>query len=514
MADVINNSDNMCTDELDLRVIEIDNNPVMTSGPETPRTIDVLSSLNRQDAGESESYNYEIGQNTDMNTEIKPSEDNSDLQTQSTILNIGHSENVDTTETDTNKNLESNPDLGKSENFEEKETLQENTDMRISYTSLQYNFENACQITGAWKEFRNKDNMFMKGCKWSPDGTCILTNSEDNVLRVFDLPRELHCQEIWDKDTRLPEMEPALKVQEGGIIYDYSWYPLMTSWNPLSCCFVSTSKDSPIHLWDAFTGKLRCTYRAYNVVDEIESANSLTFSPSGEKLYCGFKNFIRVFNTNYPGRECTIRNLKRQFPTQKQTGIISCISVNPALPNIYAAGSYSRSIGVYSEPHGTLLCLLLGHTGGITHIQFSPDGTKLLSGGRKDSEIICWDIRNPGNILFTVKREVATNQRIYFDITSDSQYFVSGNTNGKVNIWDTSQITEATTPEPVLAPCSVIHAHDDCVNGVSLHQQYPILATTSGQRHVTCLESESDSSSENLHCDTSLKLWWVGKTTT
>lgn len=27
---------------------------------------------------------------------------------------------------------------------------------------------------------------------------------------------------------------------------------------------VSTSKDSPIHLWDAFTGELRCTYRAYN----------------------------------------------------------------------------------------------------------------------------------------------------------------------------------------------------------------------------------------------------------
>ena len=84
-------------------------------------------------------------------------------------------------------------------------------------------------------------------------------------------------------------------------------------------------------------------------------------------------------------------------------------------------------VGVYSEPHGTLLCLLLGHQGGITHLQFSPDGTKLLSGGRKDSEIICWDIRNPGSVLFTVKREVATNQRIYFDISPDSRYFVSGN---------------------------------------------------------------------------------------
>lgn len=82
--------------------------------------------------------------------------------------------------------------------------------------------------------------------------------------------------------------------------------------------------------------------------------------------------------------------------------------------------------GVYSEPNGTLLCLLLGHSGGITHLQFSPDGTKLLSGGRKDSEIICWDMRNPGTVLFSVQRNVTTNQRMYFDITPDSRHLVSG----------------------------------------------------------------------------------------
>jgi WD40 repeat protein len=69
----------------------------------------------------------------------------------------------------------------------------------------------------------------------SPDGTCILTNSDDNVLRVFDLPADLHCQESWNKGRKLPELEPALRVVEGGLVYDYCWYPLMSSWNPLSC---------------------------------------------------------------------------------------------------------------------------------------------------------------------------------------------------------------------------------------------------------------------------------------
>ncbi|GBB96214.1 hypothetical protein RclHR1_02700016 [Rhizophagus clarus] len=30
---------------------------------------------------------------------------------------------------------------------------------------------------------------FFKNAKWSPDGSCILTSTNDNVLRIFDLPR-------------------------------------------------------------------------------------------------------------------------------------------------------------------------------------------------------------------------------------------------------------------------------------------------------------------------------------
>lgn len=34
----------------------------------------------------------------------------------------------------------------------------------------------------------------------------------------------------------------------------------------------------------------------------------------------------------------------------------------------------------------------------------------------QDPEIICWDIRYPGNQLFVMYRYVQTNQRMYFDI--------------------------------------------------------------------------------------------------
>ena len=74
----------------------------------------------------------------------------------------------------------------------------------------------------------------MTHCR-SRDGTCILKNSDDNMLQIFDLPPDLHCQESWQKGRMLPELQPALCVIEGGLVYDYCWYPLMSSWNPLSC---------------------------------------------------------------------------------------------------------------------------------------------------------------------------------------------------------------------------------------------------------------------------------------
>lgn len=43
------------------------------------------------------------------------------------------------------------------------------------------------------------------------------------------------------------------------------------------------------------------------------------------------------------------------------------------------------SVGIYSEPAGEAAFLLDGQTGGVTHLLFSSDGTRLISGGRKVS---------------------------------------------------------------------------------------------------------------------------------
>ena len=52
---------------------------------------------------------------------------------------------------------------------------------------------------------------------------------------------------------------------------------------------------------------------------------------------------------------------------------------------------------------------------------FSKDGSVLYTGARKDGEIIGWDLRQPGKVLFTAEREVATNQVEAFGSKVDVQ---------------------------------------------------------------------------------------------
>ncbi|KAL1779595.1 telomerase Cajal body protein 1 [Sigmodon hispidus] len=369
-------------------------------------------------------------------------------------------------------------------------------------------------LSGSWSQFSTRSENFLKGCKWAPDGSCILTNSADNILRIYNLPAELYSE---DEQVEYEEMVPVLRMVEGDTIYDYCWYSLMSSAQPDTSYVASSSKENPIHIWDAFTGELRASFRAYNHLDELTAAHSLCFSPDGSQLFCGFNRTVRVFSTARPGRDCEVRTTFAK--KQGQSGIISCIAFSPSQP-LYACGSYGRTVGLYAWDDGSPLALLGGHQGGVTHLCFHPNGNLFFSGARKDAELLCWDIRQPGLLLWSLSREVTTNQRIYFDVDPSGQFLVSGSTNGTVSVWDISGAISDSKLDPVVT----FLPQKDCTNGTavssSLHPSLPLLATASGQRvFPEPINSEDEGEPEldlpllslgHAHPEWRLQLWWCG----
>lgn len=359
-------------------------------------------------------------------------------------------------------------------------------------TCIQYNWSRAPKpLCVATKEYQPTDlyENFTKGCQWSPDGTCLLVPSEDLRIRIYELPRELYSGQFSSNFIQT-DFKPALTVKEGGLIYDVCWYPFMNSWEPITCCFLSTSRESPVHLWDAFTGELRATYQPYNQVDEIEASLSVQFVNSGREIWCGFKNAVRTFDTDRPGRQTSTIQFKHDFPNM--IGLVSCIRENPIMPGLIALGTYSKYIGLYKD--GPLCTFQTGS--GVTQVEFSSCGMKLFSAVRKNNEFLCWDLRNPGTVLYFLQgRQSDTNQRIQFAITPDNKQIISGGIDGNITVWE---LPESIDYED-LNPKYKIKLSKDCINGTSLHKSLPIIATTSGQRQYDVKN----------HRDNSVRLWWA-----
>jgi len=298
-----------------------------------------------------------------------------------------------------------------------------------------------------------------RSAKWSPDGSALFTASDDGHLRIY------HASSVstWltcDREHEPPStLSPTSSYNAAESVYDACWYPSSTSDSGGHCVLVS-ARDHPIGLVDAWTGALRCTYPARNDVDEVVAPNALAFSLDGSRFYAGFDGCVRVFDTAAPGACVALHpTTPSRASREGQKGIISAIAVCPDPgAGVYATGSFGGTVGLYTEENSTMLHLADAHRTGVTQLAFSPDGKYLVSGGRRDNELIAWDIRFTGKTLARVPRLCTGNQRMAFGFDAAGNYLVTGQQNGTVLVYDvTSNGFPASGRSPALATAFEAH---------------------------------------------------------
>eukprot|EP00793_Prasinoderma_coloniale_P005583 PRCOL_00004057-RA len=275
---------------------------------------------------------------------------------------------------------------------------------------------------------------------WSPDGGVCAACADGGAVRLYDAPdpRALAGgprEEGGEGGVveRPRALAPSLVLRGGEFVYDAAWHPRSgLGWG---YALATAARGGPVTLWDGVGGGVRAAYCARTDAEGAPlRALSVCFDAHDGAMLTGGDGAIRLFDVERPGAPVA------QFGGKElpQRGLMGALATCAARSGALAAGSYSRTVGIYGRGGRRLepLFVLEGHGGGVTGLRWSACGNYVYSGARRDDDIVCWDVRSGAGELYRLRRRAATNQKVQFDIEPAGRYLLSGGTDGRVRAYD------------------------------------------------------------------------------
>ena len=181
---------------------------------------------------------------------------------------------------------------------------------------------------------------------------------------------------------------------------------------------LACEREGSIQLWEPHTSRLIKT------VDFKERILSTAYSPDNVTFACetaGGNVWLLDANTGEPN----------ETPLIGHTEGISSLDFNRD-GSILASGSYDRTICLWNVDTGDLRKTLTGHTDGVQHVAFSPTGL-ILASASDDGTIRLWDIKT-GDVIKILEGHAERIRHVAFSPTG--LILVSTGGDGTIRLWD------------------------------------------------------------------------------
>jgi WD40 repeat protein/TPR repeat protein len=234
------------------------------------------------------------------------------------------------------------------------------------------------------------------GVDYSPDGARIVTASSDMTAR------------IWDAHTG--EQITSL-IGHGAPVNG-------AAYSPDGKQIVTASRDATARIWNADTGTLLVVLAGHDV-----SVEDAAFSPDGMRIVTASQdNTARIWDAR-TGQQLRV--------LAGHGDRLSKAAFSPDGERIVTA-SFDRSARIWDARTGAQIAVLAGHTGTVNTAVFSPDGSRVLTAA-DDKTARIWDARTGEQLTVLAGHRDKVSAAAY---SRDGTHIVTASSDKTARIWD------------------------------------------------------------------------------
>jgi WD40 repeat protein/tetratricopeptide (TPR) repeat protein len=233
---------------------------------------------------------------------------------------------------------------------------------------------------------------------FSPDGSQVLTTSEDHTAR------------LWDTVTGRPVIPP---IRHAGHV----WY---AAFSPDGHRVVTASRDSTASVWDARTGQPLTPPLKHDGL-----VACAVFSPDGRRVATGsWDRTARVWDA-VTGQPLT--------PALRHGLYVHHVAFSPDGQRIVTA-SFDHTARVWDAATGRPLTSPLKHGDFVTHAAFSPDGRRIVTVSNDNTARI-WDATTGRAVTPPLQHDGIVH---YAAFSPDGRHVVTASEDRTARVWDSA----------------------------------------------------------------------------
>jgi serine/threonine protein kinase/TPR repeat protein len=214
---------------------------------------------------------------------------------------------------------------------------------------------------------------------YSPDGTRIVTASNDKTARIWDAHTGAQLAVLWGHDNGVAS----------------------AAYSPDGMRIVTASQDKTARIWDARTGAQLTVLLGHG--DRVYSA---AYSPDGTRIVTtSYDKTARIWDA-HTGAQLALLLVGHDYG-------VAFAAYSPDGTRI-VTGSPDKTARIWDARLGTQLAVLSGHGYFVDFATYSPDGTRIVTAS-DDNTAQIWEGRVPA----TLDDQIAWNAAAQIDFVSD-----------------------------------------------------------------------------------------------